>query len=45
MREQIASFAKALLRIDALTATELGPTDPQTTNFGGFVLKQLRGQG
>lgn len=45
MHEQIASFAKALLRIDALTAAELGPTDPQTTNFGGFVLKQLRGQG
>jgi hypothetical protein len=45
MHEQIASFARALLRIDAMTAAELGPVDPQDSNFGGFVLKQLTGRG
>jgi hypothetical protein len=45
MHEQIASFAKALLRIDAMTAAELGPPEPEDTNVGGFVLKRLAGHG
>jgi hypothetical protein len=45
MHEQIASFAKALLRIDAMTAAELGPPDREDTNVGGFVLKRLTGRG
>jgi hypothetical protein len=34
-----------LLRIDAMTAAELGPPDPEDTNVGGFVLKRLAGHG
>jgi hypothetical protein len=43
--EQVTSFARALLQLDALPAADIGAPEPQTVNFGGHVLRWLTGGG
>ncbi|MGH7291575.1 MAG: hypothetical protein ACREJT_10220, partial [Myxococcota bacterium] len=43
--EQVTSFARSLLQLDALPAAQIGAPEPQTVNLGGHVLRWLTGGG
>jgi hypothetical protein len=43
LHQQVTSFAKALVQIDATAASALGTVDPRDTNLGGYLLKFVLG--
>jgi hypothetical protein len=43
LHQQVASFAKALLQIDATATSAIGGVDPRDTNLGGYLLKFVLG--